>query len=44
MDRNIYYLTEQDGEWVPGTIISDGSAQVIAFSEDNIVSLVCWHL
>ncbi|CAM9245846.1 unnamed protein product [Sphacelaria rigidula] len=33
--RNVYYIKEQsDGTWVPGTIISDGSVQVVSFSED----------
>lgn len=37
--RNVYYIKEQsDGTWVPGTIISDGSVQVVSFSEDINVS------
>eukprot|EP00903_Cladosiphon_okamuranus_P006180 g6077.t1 len=34
VNRNIYYLKRQGGEWKVGTIISDNSVKVISFSED----------
>eukprot|EP00904_Undaria_pinnatifida_P007443 jgi/Undpi1/3829/HiC_scaffold_16.g07198.m1 len=34
--KNLYYLVnEGGGEWVPGTIIGDGSTSIISFAEDN---------
>lgn len=31
---NVYYIKEQtDGTWTPGTIISNGTMQVISFTE-----------
>lgn len=32
--RNIYYIKEEDGELVTGTIVSDGSVAIISFAED----------
>lgn len=38
-NRNIYYLTEEDGGvWVANTVVSDGTAAIISFAEDNYVS------
>lgn len=37
--RKIFYLTQMDGMWTPGVILSEG-APVIAFAEDNEVSLL----
>eukprot|EP00903_Cladosiphon_okamuranus_P006181 g6078.t1 len=34
VNRNIYYLKLEDGEWKVGTIISDKTVKVIGFSED----------
>eukprot|EP00904_Undaria_pinnatifida_P003870 jgi/Undpi1/13484/HiC_scaffold_8.g03143.m1 len=32
--KNIYYIKEEDGELVTGTIVSDGSVAIISFAED----------
>lgn len=37
-DSNLYYLKQVGGEWVQGTIIGDGSVEVISFAEDKNVS------
>lgn len=34
----MYYIKEEAGEWTIGTIISDSSVPIIAFSETNDVS------
>ncbi|CAM9894089.1 unnamed protein product [Pylaiella littoralis] len=35
VNKNVYYLKEEEGEMVFGTIISDGSVQIVGFAEDN---------
>lgn len=35
---NLYYLKVVNGEWVQGTIVGDGSVNVISFAQDNSVS------
>lgn len=37
--RNIYFLVknEDEGVWNAGTIISDGTASIVSFAEDNEV-------
>lgn len=37
--RNVYFIKEEEGETVLGTIVSDGSVQVIGFAEDNNVRM-----
>ena len=36
-NNNVYYIREEGGTWTVGTIISDGSVDIIAFAEDNDV-------
>lgn len=36
-NKNVYYLKEDGGTWTVGTIISDGSVDIIGFAEDNNV-------
>lgn len=38
--RQLYYMKKEGDEWVPGTIVSDETAAIVSFAEDNDVSIV----
>ncbi|CAN0382047.1 unnamed protein product [Pylaiella littoralis] len=35
VNKNVYFIKEEEGEMNFGTIISDGSVQIVGFAEDN---------